>query len=165
MWSRKALLSILNVSGTEIRKFSCGGGVLLGSILWTNKVPDEGKKSWTVEYPKVAKQNDVLLSRKVTFIFVCAWNRFGLVVLNGWGTKNGFRNFWRVNSDFRLHFFDSEFGEGIRIRLNFFFVSDNFGSRQHRTRITIISISDVSLLLQSSRFSRLLRLFVWSCRG
>ena len=62
MWGNKTFLNILNAS--DIRKFSCGG-VLLGSILLTNQGQDEQKKPWTIEYPKVAKKNDVLLSRKI----------------------------------------------------------------------------------------------------
>lgn len=62
MWSNKTL-NILNAA--DLRKFSCGG-LLLGSILLTNQGKEQ-KKPWTIEYPKVAKQNDVLLSRKVKY--------------------------------------------------------------------------------------------------
>lgn len=61
MWYKKAFLN-----ASDFRRFSCGK-MLLGSILLTNQTPEEQKKPWTIEYPKVAMKNDVLLSRKVIF--------------------------------------------------------------------------------------------------
>jgi len=56
-----------------LRRFTCGSGVLFGSVLLANQFKEEKEKRWSVitEYPK-SKPNDVLLSRYGLFLLISA---------------------------------------------------------------------------------------------
>lgn len=65
MWASRTLLNYINIEAKK--KFSCGSGFLLGSILLLNNKQSEDKSKWNVEYPK-SKADGITLSRKVKII-------------------------------------------------------------------------------------------------
>jgi hypothetical protein len=74
MWTRHNKdLTMKILGGDLLRRFTCGSGVLFGSVLLANQFKEEKEKRWSVitEYPK-SKPNDVLLSRYGLLLLISA---------------------------------------------------------------------------------------------